>query len=271
MDPIEPLYAPQVREELLARAEAQAGAYATAFPFPHAMFDNFLPADLLEQALAVFPRPGDVTWHKFQAEKELKLAFDDLSRLPEVLRNLIQFLNGPTILQFLERLTGIEGLLPDPYLNGGGLHQLERGGFLKIHADFNKIMRAKLLRRVNLLLYLNKDWKEEYDGHLELWNTDMTQRGARILPIFNRCVVFNTTSDSYHGNPEPLTCPEGWTRKSIALYYYVADVGATSTLTPHSTLWQEPQAPPPPPNAAKALIKRLTPPIVLDAWRSLKR
>ncbi|NEN95926.1 MAG: 2OG-Fe(II) oxygenase, partial [Moorea sp. SIO3I7] len=107
-----------------------------------------------------------------------------------------------------------------PHFVGGGLHQIEKGGYLKIHADFNRHTKLRLDRRLNLLIYLNKDWQEDYGGHFEMWDTEMTQSQKKILPVFNRCVIFSTTDFSYHGHPEPLTCPEGRTRKSLALYYY---------------------------------------------------
>ena len=122
---------------------------------------------------------------------------------------------------FLQELTGIkEKLLPDPYFEGGGFHQTKRGGFLKIHADFNKHKETKLDRRLNILVYLNKEWKEEYGGHFELWNRDMTTCVKKVAPEFNTLAMFTTTDFSYHGLPTPLTCPPDRSRKSIALYYY---------------------------------------------------
>ena len=117
-------------------------------------------------------------------------------------------------------MTGIQSLIPDPSFQGGGLHQIVPGGKLGIHADFNKHSRFGLDRRLNLLLYLNKNWREEYGGHLELWDRDMTHCEAKVAPIFNRVMVFGTTDFTYHGHPDPLRCPEGMTRKSLALYYF---------------------------------------------------
>tara|TARA_Y100000287_G_scaffold143386_1_gene118113 strand:- start:3 stop:521 length:519 start_codon:yes stop_codon:yes gene_type:complete len=118
-------------------------------------------------------------------------------------------------------LTGIEEILiPDPYFLGGGLHEIKKGGFLKIHSDFNFHPQMKLSRRLNLLLYLNKDWQEDYGGHIEFWDRSMKECGKKFLPIFNRMVIFSTTHSSFHGHPEPLNCPETRSRKSIALYYY---------------------------------------------------
>lgn len=123
-------------------------------------------------------------------------------------------------LKFLEELTGITNLISDPSFRGGGLHNIYRGGKLGIHADFNKHERYGLDRRLNLLLYLNKEWREEYGGHIELWNREMKQCVRSYLPKFNRVVIFTTTETSFHGHPKPLSCPEYMSRKSLALYYY---------------------------------------------------
>jgi Rps23 Pro-64 3,4-dihydroxylase Tpa1-like proline 4-hydroxylase len=130
-------------------------------------------------------------------------------------------LNSAAFLQFLQILTGIkEPLIGDPYLAGGGMHEIKKGGFLKVHADFNKHPELKLDRRINVLVYLNKDWKEEYGGYFELWDKSMSNCEKKIAPIFNKMVIFSTTDYSYHGHPDPLTCPEDRSRKSLALYYY---------------------------------------------------
>ena len=214
-------------------------AYATATPFPHIVIDNFLPETLLEEILEEFPKPGQIDWQAFQTPAEKKLASKNEQQMGDATRLLLYNLNSSTFITFLEALTGIDGLLPDPHFIGGGLHQIERGGFLKMHVDFNRHTQLRLDRRLNFLLYLNKDWKEEYGGYLELWDSKMTQCEKKILPVFNRCVVFSTTDFSYHGHPEPLTCPEGWSRKSLALYYYSNGRPAEEILgTPHTTIFQ---------------------------------
>lgn len=119
-------------------------------------------------------------------------------------------------------MTGIEGLIQDPYLFGGGIHSVGAGGFLKIHADFNWHHKLNLYRRLNLLLYLNSDWQETWGGALELWDVDMASCRVSIPPLINRMVIFNTSDMSFHGHPDPLMCPENRMRNSIALYYYTA-------------------------------------------------
>ena len=129
-------------------------------------------------------------------------------------------MNSQPFLNFLQELTGVECLLPDPALVGGGLHSVMPGGSLEVHTDFNTHPQTQLLRRVNVLLYLNQNWESAFGGNLELWDASMSECVRSIEPIFNRMVVFHSIDISYHGHPQPLTCPEDRIRKSIAVYYY---------------------------------------------------
>jgi Rps23 Pro-64 3,4-dihydroxylase Tpa1-like proline 4-hydroxylase len=217
-------------------AEQFSGSYASAVPFPHAVIDNFLPEEALRSVAQSFPQPREIRWHEFDNPRQRKLAAEDETVIEENARWLLYQLNSAVFLRFLESLTGIDGLISDPYFTGGGLHQIERGGYLKIHADFNRHPTFNLDRRLNLLLYLNEDWKEEYGGHLELWDRQMSKCVRRIAPVFNRCVIFSTTDFSYHGHPEPLACPPGVTRKSLALYYYSNGRPEEELFAGHGTL-----------------------------------
>ncbi len=219
-------------------AEGGRDAYARAVPFPHAVFDDFLPPAVLDRVLAEFPAPGQ-NWRHLDSPNQDKLSAQREAQFGEHTRLLLRECNGAGCLRFMETLTGIRGLLPDPYFEGGGLHQIVRGGFLKVHVDFNRHPQLNLDRRINLIIYLNKDWREEYGGHLELWDRTMSRCVVKVLPVFNRAVVFNTTGYAYHGHPELLNCPEGRTRKSLALYYYSNGRPADELPDKHGTLWQE--------------------------------
>jgi 2OG-Fe(II) oxygenase superfamily len=208
------------RDQLLPLAHDHAEAYQSADPFPHAVIDDFLPRPVLEALMSAFPSPTEIDWHRFDNSRELKLAMTEQDPLPAYVRQVLAEFNSATMIDFLEALTGMEGLIPDPHFWGGGLHQIEPGGHLDVHSDFNWHSRLLLDRRINLLVYLNDDWQPEWGGALELWNEDMTECRQRVDPIANRCVVFSTTDTSFHGHPEPLACPPGRTRRSLALYYY---------------------------------------------------
>jgi hypothetical protein len=252
-------------------AEPARNSYANARPFPHVVFDNFFDPALLDRVLAEFPKPQDIDWQRFDNKREIKLASASDATFGPITRLFLYHLNSITFLEFLGKVTGIANLIPDPCFDGGGLHQIQRGGKLAIHADFNKHPRFDLDRRLNALLYLNKDWREEYGGHLELWNRDMTRCEARILPVFNRFMVFGTTDYTYHGHPDPLNCPVAMTRKSLALYYFSNGRPAEELAGTHSTVFRERPQEVFKPTAAQRLrdlARDLLPPIVA---RQLKK
>jgi hypothetical protein len=157
---------------------------------------------------------------KYDNDRERKHATSHERELPSFTKTFIHELNAAPFIEFLEGVTGVEGLIPDPHLDGGGLHALPRGGKLSIHTDFNRHERLKLDRRLNVLIYLNKDWKKEYGGEFEAWRPNGKVAEASYLPIFNRMVIFNTNDYTFHGNPEPVNCPPEMSRRSIAMYYY---------------------------------------------------
>lgn len=222
------------REPLLALARERRASFATAEPFPHVVVDDFLPDELTVRLEADFPAPAQ-QWQQYSDELQRKFALDDEEALPDSIRSVVQQFNGQVFVEFLETLTGIRGLIPDPHLRGGGCHQIGEGGVLKVHADFNRHAQLGLNRRLNAILYLNSDWRDEYGGHLELWDANMTRAAARIAPVRNRLVVFATTSTSFHGHPDPLTPPPGRYRRSLAWYYYTAPRNRTRS---HSTLFR---------------------------------
>ena len=149
------------------------------------------------------------------------------------------YLNSPETLKYLENLTGIENILPDNTYVGGGMHKINTGGRLAVHADYNIHPENGLHRRINLLLYLNKGWKSEWGGNLELWEKDMSKVTHSIEPIFNRAVIFNITDDAFHGHPHPLNCPEDVSRYSLALYYFTETRPEHELSEKHAALWQE--------------------------------
>lgn len=248
-------------------------SYASAAPFPHVVLDDFVPDSLIDALLSEFPEPGNrsAAWEKLDHGKERKLALAADARMGPVTRQVLAQCNSSTFVEFLEALTGISGLIPDPHFVGGGLHQIEPGGFLKVHADFNTHKRLRLDRRLNVLLYLNRDWPDAYGGHLQLWDREMRRCERSVLPIAGRCVVFSTTDTSYHGHPDPLTCPPDRTRKSLALYYYSNGRPAEEMSDDHTTLFKaRPDERLKGRPAARDLARRWLPPAVVDAARQAK-
>ena len=197
-------------------------SYSNAKPYPHIVIKDFFNEDFLNEILKSFPDLSKInSSEQWKNKNEVKFGNNDYSSFPNNIKLFFDFLNSKNFLQFLQSITSIkEKLVHDPELNGGGLHEIKRGGVLKVHTDFNRHPNLSLDRRINVLIYLNKNWKEEYGGHLELWDKDMTKCIKKIAPTFNTMVIFSTTDFSNHGHPDPLNCPNELSRKSIALYYF---------------------------------------------------
>jgi Rps23 Pro-64 3,4-dihydroxylase Tpa1-like proline 4-hydroxylase len=209
--------------------------YRGASPFPHVAIDKFLEPDILRRVADEFVAMDRASWHSTANPLERKLSNEHEAAFGPVTRRVFSALNSSEFLTFLEQLTGIEGLIADPHLRGGGLHEIKRGGLLGVHADFNHYKRLNIWRRLNLLVYLNTAWEDSWGGQLELWDRDGTACVKQITPTFNRAVIFDTSNRSYHGHPHPLNCPEEESRKSLALYYYTVDYPYDDDRTPHST------------------------------------
>src|SRR5581483_11811028 len=157
------------RERLVGLARERAEAYRSAWPFPHAVIDDLIPPAVARACHEEFAQASREHWQLYtDAGNTRKLELSDETRMGPVSRHLVAQFNGRVMIEFLEELTGIRGLVGDPHLVGGGLHELGPGGFLRVHADFNIHPLLALDRRLNLLLYLNEDWDESWGGELEL-------------------------------------------------------------------------------------------------------
>ena len=245
--------------------------YMSAKPFPHIVMDEFLNEEVLEMCLREFPPVDSSKMRYGRSQENLKFEFNPDGLSPAV-RSLFQSFNSLPFIKFLENLTGVSGLIPDPYFTGGGFHQVSQGGRLGIHADFNHHMDLNLERRLNVLIYLNRDWKKEYGGNFEIWDRAMSNRCLTVEPLFNRCVVFSTSSTSFHGNPEPINHPQQMPRRSIALYYYTATWDGTRRshttqfkVRPHSADVSDLRV------RAGEIAAELTPPILMRGARKLGR
>jgi Rps23 Pro-64 3,4-dihydroxylase Tpa1-like proline 4-hydroxylase len=203
------------------------------------VIEGLLPDGVLTGVLSEFPPPGD-EWRHFDDDNQHKYGggLTELELGPAT-RNVLAEFNSSAFVDFLQVLTGIEEpLIPDPHYRGGGLHQITPGGYLKIHADFNRHPTLGLDRRVNVLVYLNRDWEAHWGGQLELWDRAVSRAERRIEPLFNRTVIFTITDTAFHGHPDPLRCPADRNRRSLAFYYYSNGRPADEYADDHSTLWR---------------------------------
>ena len=223
--------------QLAQIARERSSMYCSAEPFPHLIEDGLFNPSILDRVVGEFEAMDRGGWHHSQATHERKWSTEDPRQMGPFTSALIAQLNAGLFVSFLEELTGIGGLVPDPHLRGGGLHEIRPGGLLGVHADFNVHPRLRLYRRLNLLIYLNKDWQPEWGGSLELWDRGGQQCVRAIEPVFNRAVLFDTSNFSYHGHPHPLACPPERSRKSVALYYYSLESPGESDRAAHGTIF----------------------------------
>jgi len=209
-------------ESTREKGKELAARYANARPFPHIVIDDFLPQPVIDMCLAEFDksrRDDLMVFHRAQEQSKRQFKPDLMS---PAARQLFYSFNSLPFIRVIENISGIKGLIPDPYFLGAGFHEIETGGHLSVHADFNHHKPMDLERRINLLIYLNEGWTDDHGGQLELWNGEMTRCEVSVVPLINRAAMFSTTSNSNHGNPHPINHPDGRSRKSIALYYYTA-------------------------------------------------
>ncbi|MEM9290133.1 MAG: 2OG-Fe(II) oxygenase [Acidobacteriota bacterium] len=207
----------RLQEEL----PALSSRYQAAEPYPHIHLEGVLPSGVARMLMEEFPGPRDDSWIQYKHFNENKLGKTKRDEFPLSIGRMADELCSDEFCAWLSKLTGIDGLMADPSLEGGGMHQTERGGFLNIHADFTMHHhRPRWQRRVNLILFLNEGWEDSWGGALELWDRSMKGCQQAYFPRLNHAVIFNTDEDSFHGYPEPIECPETTTRKSLAFYYY---------------------------------------------------
>ena len=213
--------------------------FSKGAPFPHISIDNLFDSDFLSQIENDYPEIDDLSWWKYNNHFEEKLAYNDVKSLSRNIQLFFNTVNSWEFVKNLENMTGLSGLLSDPSLAGGGLHRIERGGKLDIHADFNYHKITGWRRRLNMITFLNKDWKESFGGHTEFWSKDMSHCVTRILPVFNRTIIFTVDDDAWHGHPDLLKCPAGGSRRSLATYYYTLHDDDLSQIPYRSTNYQK--------------------------------
>jgi hypothetical protein len=243
--------------------------YSSARPFPHLVMDDLFPADILDAVVAESPQLNRDNW-----------LFIEADGLQQVLRmrtgvdmgpasyQLASFVHSPAFLYLLSELTGVWQLLPDPYLQGAGHAAMRRGMFMEVHKDRNVAYDTGLTRRLAMIIFLNRDWKSEYAGELELWTPDGARCEVAIQPLFNRTVLFEVADPNFHGVPSALQCPEDSARHSFIVYFHTVGGKDGKHPSPHTSVFA-PQAYRRKDSLVRAFIKGTTPPVLLRALKRL--
>ncbi len=228
------------RKALRALGLAARDTYRTASPYPHTVLDGFLGEAIARPLARAFPPADHAGWmrrdYREQAARLGQLQRTGFEGVDPRIRHLLAELGGMAFLDFLETLTGIEGLIADPHFRGAGLSMTLPGGHLALHADFNRDRTRHLARRVTVLYYLCEDWEPGWEGALELWDEARTRCVARHLPVLDRLVVMAHGETFWHGHPSPLACPEGRTRNVVSAYYYTA-ADSPDDEKAHGAIW----------------------------------
>jgi Rps23 Pro-64 3,4-dihydroxylase Tpa1-like proline 4-hydroxylase len=237
------------RQNALDNLAAQGGQLRSSFsqnsPFPHVIIDGLFPDLLISELVNEFPSPDDQSWDRSVVEGiQVKLrsnwqSEDDIS---PITAEMVHFFNSGSFMNCLSSFTGVTKLISDPYFTGGGRNCILPGGVLDVHADGNWHDAMGVHRRLNAILYLNENWNEQWGGHFELWDKDLTGCVKAVSPLANRLLIFETHDFTYHGHPNPLACPEGNSRKSLIFYYYTAEPRPSEQILkaePHRALWRK--------------------------------
>jgi hypothetical protein len=243
-------------------------SFNKARPYRHIVIDNMFPDKLLDQLVTEIPSLTNDHWVHEDDDHLQKYGLRSAVELGETGYQLTSFLHSAGFLYFLSELTGIWQLLPDPYLQGSGYHMIPCGGKFDVHSDRNTAYGTGLTRRLSMIVYLNKNWKHEYGGQLELWNSDGTRQEAVVEPLFNRTIIFEIAGPNYHGVPKTVACPNGRSRNSFLVYYHTAEVGGQTNETPHTSIYA-PSFYRQNESTLRKLVKDITPPIVLRALKSV--
>ncbi len=221
-------------------AEALRERVRTATPFPHFCIDNFLKPEFAREVVQSYPDIDSAlkmgkSFNAVNEQKKVQVTDSKLFSPP--VKKLEELLASKEFLDLMSYVMDIPNLVADPELVGGGMHQTGPRGLLDVHVDFNYIKERDLHRRLNILIYLNEGWQPEWGGEIELWDKNVKVRHAAFLPIFNRCVVFETNEISFHG-VTAVKCPPGVVRRSFAAYYYTREAPAHWTGHSHATVFR---------------------------------
>lgn len=230
-------------------------SYRSGLPYPHLILDELFPASTLKSLIAELPPLTSKKWFYESNERMSKYFFRSAVDLGDSAFQFISIVHSAGFLRFLSEITGVEALLPDPYLTGAGYQVYPSGGQFNVHADRNMDFYCGLERRLVMLIYLNPDWKECFGGQLELWSTDGTHCEKVIEPMFNRTVIFEISDQNFHG-VRPIVERDVF-RSSLILYFHTAN----SHLVPHESIFTPTQH-----RSKKSVIKRIgkeiTPPFI---------
>lgn len=223
------------RISLPASVQRLAEQYQAAKPYPHVVLDGMFDDQMLDRLVSETPALNNEKWVENKDEHLTKYNLRSAVELADTGFQHVAFVHSAAFLYLLSEITGIWELLPDPYLQGGGYHILPSGAKFDVHADRNTAYQTGLARRLGMITYLNRDWKHEYGGQLELWDKAGTRCEVVVEPVFNRTILFEIANKNFHGVPSPIAAPGGRARNSFVVYYHTTQ--GKEKVAPHSSVY----------------------------------
>jgi hypothetical protein len=255
-----------VEPSSLKQTSTLRNAFARNAPFPHLVIDGLFSPVLLELVRDEFASLPRSDWRKYNSAGEIKRGSIIGARFGPATQLYFNTIHSHEFMQFLAEVTGIEGLIADPQLKGGGMHEIPDGGHFAAHIDFNRHPVTGLYNRLVMITYLNADWQHSYGGSLELWNCETNVKAIEIDPVFGRTVMFAQTPHSLHGHSVPVRTPDRRTRRSVAAYFYTQEAAAGLGGELRTTRFAV-QPKPRLRDFAKRYVKYVTPPVLIDVAR----
>ena len=240
--------------------------YLAGHPFPHLVLDGFFSDEAMNALLTEIPGLRDDRWVHHEEKRLTKSNLRSAVDLGEIGYQHMSFLHSAAFLYLLAELTGIWHMVPDPFLSGGGYHVVPPGGRFDVHADRNVDHNTGLTRRMVLITYLNKDWKPEYGGQLELWSRDASRCEVVVEPLFNRSILFEVADHNFHG-VRPVE-RAGLERKSFATYFHTVALPDGKKSDAHNSIYapsfyrSQPEL--------KHIVRDCIPPIILRGVQKLR-
>jgi 2-oxoglutarate-Fe(II)-dependent oxygenase superfamily protein len=256
---------------LPGRVEHWQTSYRSAKPFSHVVIDDLFDQRTLDALLAEMSRMGADRWSTLDLDpRERTLRMRSAMALGDAGEHFLRIVHSAAFLYLLSEITGIAQLLPDPYLLGSGYAQMRRGDYFGVHSDRNVAYETGLLRRLAMIVFLNKSWSKDYHGELELWSHDGKHCDVTIEPLYNRTAIFEVANPNFHGVPTPLACPQDRLRQSFIVYFHTAIVKEQEPIKAHTSIFA-PRLYGSNRMTVKSLVRDLTPPLVLRAARKLMK
>ena len=253
---------------LPANLEAIKAAYRSAKPFPHVVIDDLFLPESLDPLLSEISVMSQDQWVNVDRDpRERTVRMRSAAEMQAAGDHIVGIVHSAAFLYLLSEITGVPHLLPDPYLQGGGFAVMRRGHYFDVHADRNVAYETGLTRRLAMIIFLNKDWKPEYMGQLQLWSPDGKRCEASIEPVFNRTILFEVAYPNYHGVPEPLACPPDRVRQSFIAYYHTAGL-EKSQVKPHTTIFA-PRFHGTPAASFRSIVREIAPPFMVRLARRI--